>query len=76
MFKSFAPLRLSLMVLMMLALCIGSAMAALPTEVAPAFTALSTLITDLTAAAWPVIISVLLAFGTISLVKRFWKKSI
>lgn len=46
------------------------AMAALPTEATAAFTSLSGAVTDILAAAWPVIAAVVVGFVTIKLFKR------
>lgn len=48
----------------------GSAFAALPTEATAAFTSLSTTVTDVSAAVWPIVASVLVLFVTIKLVKK------
>jgi Phage major coat protein, Gp8. len=46
------------------------AFAALPAEATAAFSSISTAVTDVGAAAWPIIASVLVLFATIKLVKR------
>jgi len=49
---------------------VSQAHAALPTEATAAFTSLSTAVSDVVAAAWPIVGAVIVGFVTIKLVKR------
>lgn len=55
---------------MLCMLCASAAQAALPTEATTAFSSLSTAVTDILAAVWPVVAAVLVGFVTIKLFKR------
>ena len=60
----------------LLALVAGSAMAALPTEATAAFTQLSTYVTDILAAVWPIVAAVVGGFALIKLFKRGANKAV
>ena len=54
----------------LLAMFSGLASAALPTEATAAFTALSTNVTDITGAVWPILTAVVAAFALMKLFKK------
>lgn len=54
----------------------ASASAALPSEIAAAFTALTTDFTDMSSLAWPVIATIVGGFALVTLFKRFVSKSL
>lgn len=54
----------------------GSANAALPQAVTDAFGSVSTLVTDMEAAAWPIVTLMVVAFAAIGLFKKFANKAV
>ncbi|MGF1711018.1 phage coat protein [Vibrio kagoshimensis] len=54
----------------------ASANAALPTPVTDAFASISTMVTELETATWPIITLVVVAFALIALFKKFAGKAI